>query len=154
MTMVEAVRRALAEQGHEDSIGEFPAGTHSAADAAQAVGCSVAQIAKSIVFRSGETVVLVVASGANRIDRRKVADLLGMPVKPADAAWVQEKTGFAVGGVAPVGHACPVVTVIDRDLLPLDPLWAAAGSPMHTFRTSAQRLIALTGGHVGDVRQD
>ncbi|GAB0115650.1 YbaK/EbsC family protein [Acidisoma sp. C75] len=154
MERVEKVRQALLAAGHEDSIAEFPAGTHTAADAAAAVGCSVAQIAKSIVFRAGGRVILVVASGAHRIDRSKVSAALGEPVKTADAAWVQSMTGFAVGGVAPIGHDCPVTTLIDSALLPLDPLWAAAGSPMHAFRTTAAQLIRLTKGRVAEVHQD
>lgn len=153
MDMVEKVRQELLGSGHEDSITEFPAGTHSATDAAAAVGCSVSQIAKSIVFRAGDNVILVVASGAHRIDRNKVSSVIGQPVKSADAAWVQSKTGFAVGGVAPVGHDCQVTTIIDSELLSLDPLWAAAGSPMHAFRTTAEQLIRLTNGRVAEVRQ-
>lgn len=153
MDMVDKVRQALLASGHEDSIAEFPAGTHSATDAAAAVGCSVAQIAKSIVFRAGDNVILVVASGAHRIDRNKVSSAIGQPVKSADAAWVQSKTGFAVGGVAPVGHDCQVTTIIDSELLSLNPLWAAAGSPMHAFRTTAEQLIRLTKGGVAEVRQ-
>jgi len=153
MDMVEKVRQALLASGHEDSIAEFPAGTHSAADAAAAVGCSVAQIAKSIVFRTGDNVILVVASGAHRIDRNKVSSAIGEAVKSADAAWVQSKTGFAVGGVAPVGHDCQVTTIIDSELLSLNPLWAAAGSPKHAFRTTAAQLIRLTQGRVAEVHQ-
>jgi prolyl-tRNA editing enzyme YbaK/EbsC (Cys-tRNA(Pro) deacylase) len=152
--MIETVRQALRDAGHGDTILAFAEGTRSAQDAARSIDCSVAQIAKSIVFRAGEEVVLVIASGAHRIDRGKVAALIGQPVKPADPEWVREKTGFAVGGVAPVGHACRVVTVIDRELLALDPLWAAAGSPMHVFRTTAEQLIAMTQGTVGEVKQD
>ncbi|MFG1478683.1 YbaK/EbsC family protein [Xanthobacter sp. V4C-4] len=154
MDGVERVRRALAAAGHDDSIAAFAEGTHSAADAAAAIGCDVAQIAKSIVFRHGDAVVLVIASGGNRIDRRKVAAALGHPVKPADPEWVAQATGFAVGGVAPVGHACPVTVVLDTDLLTLDPVWAAAGSSTHVFRTTAAALAALTGARVAEVRQD
>jgi prolyl-tRNA editing enzyme YbaK/EbsC (Cys-tRNA(Pro) deacylase) len=151
---VERVRRALVAAGHEDSIMAFAEGTHSAADAAAAVGCAVAQIAKSIVFRAGDAAVLVIASGANRIDRKKVAAATGLAVKPADPQWVALKTGFAVGGVSPVGHDDTLTVVIDADLLALDPLWAAAGSPMHVFRSSAAQLVAMTGGRIADVRQD
>lgn len=154
MNPVDRVRQALHAARHADSIAEFPAGTHSAADAAASVGCALAQIAKSIVFRAGDDVVLVIASGAKRIDRKKVATALGLTVKPADAVWVEASTGFPVGGVSPVGHVGAVTTVIDADLLSLDPLWAAAGSPMHAFRTTAADLIAMTGGVVADVRQD
>lgn len=154
MNAIERVRQALQAADHADSIAEFPAGTHSAADAAAAVGCSIAQIAKSIVFRAGDKVVLVIASGVNRIDRKKVAAATGFAVKTADPSWVEAKTGFAVGGVSPVGHTCPVTTIIDADLLSHGPLWAAAGSPMHAFRTTADALIAMTDGLAADVRQD
>ncbi|MFG1419000.1 YbaK/EbsC family protein [Xanthobacter sp. V0B-10] len=154
MEGVERVRRALAAAGHEDTILAFAEGTHSAADAAAAVGCALAQIAKSIVFRAGEEAVLVIASGANRIDRRKVAAATGLAVKPADPQWVAGRTGFPVGGVSPVGHAHPPVVLIDTDLLALDPLWAAAGSPQHVFRTSTAKLVEITGGQLADVRQE
>ena len=154
MEAVDRVREALKAADHPDSIAAFESGTRSAADAAASVGCDVAQIAKSIIFRAGDEPVLVVASGSNRIDRKKVAAVTGLAVKPADPAWVQEKTGFAVGGVAPVGHACAVTTLIDADLMALDPVWAAAGSPMHVVRTTPQELVRLTGGAVADVRQD
>lgn len=154
MDAVARVRQALLAAGHEDTIVAFAEGTHSAADAAAAVGCAVAQIAKSIVFRAEDAPVLVIASGANRIDRKKVAAALGRPVKPADAAFVAQATGFAVGGVSPVGHQGPVIVVIDADLMGHDPVWAAAGSPQHVFRTTAAALVAVTGGQIADVRQD
>jgi prolyl-tRNA editing enzyme YbaK/EbsC (Cys-tRNA(Pro) deacylase) len=97
---VERVRAALLAAGHDDTITMFPDGTRTAQDAASAVGCAVAQIAKSIVLRAGEQVVLVIASGANRVDVAKVAARLGRPVKPADGRWVRDVTGFAIGGVA------------------------------------------------------
>jgi len=154
MTRVEKVRQALLAAGHADSIAEFPAGTRTAEGAAASVGCSVAQIAKSIVFRAGENVVLVIASGAHRIDRSKVAAVMERAVKSTDAAWVQEKTGFAVGGVPPLGHDCDPVTIIDAALLSLDPVWAAAGSPTHAFRTTTDDLVRMTRGAVADVRQE
>src|SRR5580692_5055576 len=101
---VERVRAALLAAGHEDTIATFPEGTRTAADAAAAIGCTVAQIAKSIVFRArgehGERVALVIASGANRVDAAKVAARLGVTLKRADADWVRERTGFAIGGVS------------------------------------------------------
>ena len=149
---VERVRAALLSAGHEDTIAEFPDGTRTAADAAAAVGCTVAQIAKSIVLRAGEQVVLVIASGINRVDVAKVSALLGAAVKSADARWVRDVTGFAIGGVAPVGHLSPPRVLIDEDLMALDPIWAAAGSPRHAFRTSARELVDMTGGQVSDVK--
>lgn len=152
---VERVRAALLAAGHEDSIAEFPAGTRTAADAAAAIGCTVAQIAKSIVFRAetGQAAV-VIASGSNRVDAAKLAALLGTRLRRADADWVRETTGFAIGGVAPLGHTAPPLLVFDQDLLDLHPIWAAAGSPSHVFRTEAQTLARITGAVVGDIKEE
>lgn len=150
---VERVRAALVASGHADTIMMFPEGTRTAEDAAAAVGCAVAQIAKSIVLRSGDQTVLVITSGANRVDMAKVSSVLGRPVKPADGRWVREVTGFAIGGVAPAGHDRSVRILIDQDLCALDAIWAAAGSPRHVFRTTATDLIRLTGAEVADVKE-
>ncbi|MGK7866953.1 YbaK/EbsC family protein [Falsiroseomonas sp. E2-1-a20] len=168
---VERVRAALAAAGHADTISAFPDGTRSAAEAAAAVGCDVAQIAKSIVFRAAarpaegdarsresasmmpERPVLVVASGANRVDMAKVAAALMFHVKRADGAWVREVTGFAIGGVAPLAHLTPPAVVLDEDLFRFDRIWAAAGSPMHVFETTPANLLRLSGGLRADVRE-
>ncbi|MGG5886818.1 YbaK/EbsC family protein [Falsiroseomonas sp. HC035] len=150
---VERVRTALAAAGHADTISAFPDGTRSAVEAAAAVGCDVAQIAKSIVFRAGERPVLVVVSGANRVDMAKVAAALMFHVKRADGAWVREVTGFAIGGVAPLGHLTPPAVVLDEDLFRFDRVWAAAGSPMHVFETTPADLLRLSGGLRADVRE-
>lgn len=150
---VERVRAELLAAGHDDTITAFPEGTRTAQDAANAVGCNVAQIAKSIVLRAGERVVLVIASGANRVDTAKIAALVGQPVKSAEGRWVRDVTGFAIGGVSPVGHQSPPRIFIDEDLLALDPVWAAAGSPQHVFRTSPGELVRMTGGQVADVKE-
>jgi prolyl-tRNA editing enzyme YbaK/EbsC (Cys-tRNA(Pro) deacylase) len=151
---VERVRAALLAAGHPDTIAAFPEGTRTAADAAAAVGCDVAQIAKSIVFRAGTRAAVIITSGANRVDTKKAEAALGVALKRADADWVRETTGFAVGGVSPVGHLTKPLLLLDRDLLDLDPIWAAAGSPRHVFRTSAQALRKLTGALSADVRGD
>jgi prolyl-tRNA editing enzyme YbaK/EbsC (Cys-tRNA(Pro) deacylase) len=150
---VERVRAALLAAGHADTIVTVPAGAHTAADAAAAVGCGLAQIVKSLIFRHGDRPVLVLASGANRVDLEKLGALLGGPVVRADPGWVREATGFTVGGVAPVGFPTPPLALLDADLLRLDPLWAAAGSPEHVFRTTAAELARITGARVADVRQ-
>lgn len=150
---VERVRAALLAAGHPDTISLFPDGTRTAQDAADAVGCTVAQIAKSIVLRACEQPVLVIASGANRVDTAKIAAHLGQPVKPADGRWVRDATGFAIGGVSPVGHDNGIRIFIDADLMALDPVWAAAGSPHHVFRTSAAELKRMTGGETADVKE-
>jgi prolyl-tRNA editing enzyme YbaK/EbsC (Cys-tRNA(Pro) deacylase) len=150
---VERVRAALLAAGHPDTIQAFPEGTRSAADAAAAVGCDVAQIAKSIVFRAGPRAVLVIASGANRVDTAKVAAAIGQPIKRAEGSWVRDTTGFAIGGVSPVGHLAPPILLLDADLLPLGEVWAAAGSPQHVFRTSAAALVRMTGAAVAEVKE-
>jgi len=151
---VERVRAALRAAGHDDTIEAFPDGTRTAADAAAAIGGSVAQIAKSMVFRAGDRSVLVVTSGANRVDAAKVAAALGTPIARAGAAFVREATGFAIGGVAPIGHVTPPLVLLDADLFVLERVWAAAGSPMHVFGTTAEALRQLTGGQLAEIRQD
>ena len=151
---VERVRAALRAAGHPDTIAAFPEGTRTAADAAAAVGCDVAQIAKSIVFRAGGRAAVIITSGANRVDVKKAEAALGVALKRADADWVRETTGFAVGGVSPIGHLAPPLLLLDRDLLALDPIWAAAGSPRHVFRTTPEELQRMTGALSAEVRGD
>ncbi len=150
---VDRVRAALRDAGHDDTIVAFPASTRTAAEAAAAVGCAVAQIVKSLVFRAGERPVLVIASGANRVDTAKVSALVGIAVERPDAGWVRQVTGFAIGGVAPVGHVTPPTVLIDADLAALDPIWAAAGSPNAVFRTRFADLVALSGGTVAVIAE-
>ena len=148
---VERVRAALLAHGHPDTIVAFPAGTRTASDAAAAIGCEVAQIAKSIVFRAGDRAAVIVISGALRVDQKKAEAALGMSMGRADADWVRAATGFAVGGVAPVGHVAEPLLLLDQGLLELDPVWAAAGSPSHVFRTTARELVRMTGARVAEV---
>lgn len=150
---VDRVRAALLAAGHADTIRAFPDGTRSAADAAAAVGCDVAAIAKSIVFRAVARPVLVIASGANRVDMAKVAAATGLAVKRAEGTWVRDVTGFAIGGVAPLAHLTPPVVLLDRDLLALPQVWAAAGSPMHVFATTPADLLRLSGATLADVKE-
>jgi prolyl-tRNA editing enzyme YbaK/EbsC (Cys-tRNA(Pro) deacylase) len=149
---VERVRAALRSAGHPDTITQFPSGTRTAADAAAAVGCTIAQIAKSIVFRCGMRAAVVITSGANRVDQSRAEQALGAKLGRADADWVRQTTGFAIGGVAPVGHMSPPLLLLDQDLMTLDPIWAAAGSPSHVFRTSAAELVRITGAKVASVK--
>ncbi len=149
---VQRVRAALVAAGHPDSIVAFPAGTRTATDAAAAVGCEVAQIAKSIVFRAGGRAAVVVTSGVNRVDPLLAGAALGVELGRADADWVRETTGFAIGGVAPVGHLAPPLILLDEDLLALNPIWAAAGSPSHVFRTTAAELLRITGAKAAAIR--
>jgi|SRR5271165_4035090 len=150
---VARVRAALLAAGHPDTITEFPAGTRTAADAAAAVGCTVAQIAKSIVFRAEGRAAVIITSGANRVDPAKAAAALGVKLARADADWVRSITGFAIGGVAPIGHITPPLLLLDEDLLALDPIWAAAGTPSNVFRTTPAELRRVTGAPVAEVKQ-
>ena len=146
--------RVQAVLGEKYEVLEFDAGTRTAADAAAAIGCTVAEIAKSLVFRGGASgrAVLVVASGANRVDERKVAALIGEKISRADAEFVRAKTGFAIGGVPPVGHAEPPLTLIDADLMLFETIWAAAGTPNAVFRLKPGDLEELTGGRLAEVK--
>lgn len=131
---------------------EFDASTRTAAEAAAAIGCTVAQIAKSILFRaeSGRA-VMVVASGTNRVDERKVSALLGEKIGRADADFVRATTGYAFGGVPPVGHAGPVTMLLDQDMLAFETIWAAAGTPNAVFALSPAELAELTGAGFADI---
>jgi len=145
------VRAALRAAGHAEEVLEFPEGTRSAADAAAAVGCAVGQIAKSVVFRGldGEGAarpVLVVASGAHSVDTGKLAAVTGLSIHRAEGAWVRQVTGFAIGGVAPLGHATPPVVVVDDALFAHGQVWAAAGSPRHVFASTPAELLRVSGG--------
>lgn len=152
------VLAALKAAGQEPEVTVFGESTRTAADAAAAVGCTVAQIAKSLVFRargSGRP-ILVIASGAGRVDEAALvsalADRIGTDrIVRADAAFVRDTTGFAIGGVAPVGHLTPPVTVIDEGLMAFGTIWAAAGTPNAIFATTPQALVAMTGGLVAAI---
>lgn len=133
-------------------VVEFAAGTRTSADAAAAIGCTVAEIAKSLIFKSAEgRPILVIASGVNRIDERKVQALLGGKIARADADFVRDVTGFAIGGVPPVGHATPPIVLIDRELERFAAVWAAAGTPNAVFKITPGDLARLTRGQIADV---
>ncbi len=152
---VDRVRQALRDAGLGNEILELAETTRSAAEAAAAIGCDVAQIAKSVVFRSGGgRAVLVVASGVNRIDEAKLAALLGERILKADAEFVRERTGFAIGGVPPVAHATPPHVFLDDDLFGFERIYAAAGSPFAVFALTPGELARLTGGRRADIRKN
>ncbi|MFL6662506.1 MAG: YbaK/EbsC family protein [Rhizobacter sp.] len=148
----QAVSRALAAAGHPHAPVFLEAAVRTSQEAADALGIEVGQIAKSVIFRrkSDDAAVLVVTSGDRRVDEKKVSARVGA-VGRADAGFVKAKTGFSIGGVAPLAHATPAVTLIDRDLFRFDEVWAAAGHPHGVFKLSPQQLQALTGAPVEDV---
>ena len=146
--------RAAAPADLPIDVHRHPAGTRTAADAAAAIGCDVAQIVKSLVFNADGTPILVLTSGANRVDTAAVAELHGAAVvSKADAALVRDATGYAIGGTPPFGHPAPLPTYIDRDLLDHDVVWAAAGTPDSVFPLAPADLVALTDATVASVAE-
>jgi prolyl-tRNA editing enzyme YbaK/EbsC (Cys-tRNA(Pro) deacylase) len=138
--------------GHDKPVVMLPETGKTSAEAAAGLGCSVAEIAKSIVFRrlSDDAAVMVIASGVNRVDEQKVAALVG-PLGKADAKFVRQRIGYAIGGVSPIGHAEKTVMLVDEDLLRLDSVWAAAGHPHAVFNLTPRQLLDMTGAPVADV---
>ena len=153
-TNARRVQAAFAAAGVPIEVVEFDESTRTVAEAAAAIGTSVAQIAKSLVFLAGEQPLLVITSGANRVSTEKLAALVGVPVRRADADAVRRATGFPVGGVPPLGHAAPLRILLDRDLLAFEEIWAAAGTPNSVFRIAPAALVRVTGGEPADVREE
>ncbi len=148
------VSQLLRDAGLDAEVVEFEQPTRTSAEAAAAIGCTVAEIAKSVVFRgatSGRAVV-VVASGANRVDEAKVARAVGEPLARADAEFVRAATGYTIGGVAPLGHAQPVTLLLDADLQRFTTVWAAAGTPFSVFPLTPAELRRVTGSEWADIR--
>ena len=138
--------------GPNFTVLEFDQPTASAPQAATAIGCAVAQIAKSLVFADAKDApVLVIASGASRVDEVKVGEILGTPIHRVDANCVKSTTGFSIGGVPPVGHPTRLITLLDQTLKDFDEIWAAGGTPTSVFRLTPDQLNELTGGAFADV---
>jgi len=144
------VQKALQELGMSLEVVELPGSTRTAIDAAQAVGCQVGQIVKSLIFKAkkSQRPILVLASGPNRVDERRIEALIEEPLGKADADFVRIHTGFVIGGVPPVAHLENLETFIDEDLLTYEELWAAAGTPHAVFRLSPMDLVRMTSGKV------
>ena len=149
---VAVVARLLAEAGAAGELRVLPADVRTAAAAAAALGVPVGAIANSLVFAVGEQPLLILTSGAHRVDERTVADLLGVErVTPAPADFVRRHTGQAIGGVAPIGHPEPIGTLVDVELARYETVWAAAGHPAAVFSTSYDELLRLTDGTPAEV---
>ena len=140
--------KVQAALGDRFKVMEFDASTRTAADAAAAIGCEVAEIAKSLIFRGATSgrAVLIIASGVDRVDEKKAAAAVGEPIARADADFVREQTGFAIGGVPPVGHKQQPIVLIEESLMRFAEIWAAAGTPNSVFRLTPAELVELTGG--------
>jgi prolyl-tRNA editing enzyme YbaK/EbsC (Cys-tRNA(Pro) deacylase) len=148
------VARALEELGLQVDIVQFPDSTRTAQQAASAVGTTVGQIVKSLVFVADGEPILLLVSGSNHVDPDKVSRVLGKQIERADAETVRLATGFAIGGVPPVGHRRRLLTLIDRDLLDYERVWAAAGTPNAVFAIDPRDLVRATGGQVVDLKEN
>lgn len=144
------VQEGLTTLGLECQVVVMPDSTRTAKEAAAAIGCGVEQIVKSLIFRGKQSgrPILVVASGVNRVNEKKLAELAQEPIEKADADFVRARTGYAIGGVPPAWHSEPLQTFIDEDLLRYAEIWAAAGTPHAVFRLTPADLQRITGGLV------
>ncbi len=150
----QVVQDYILELGYTNKVVELPNSARTAAEAADALNCEVAQIAKSIIFRleTSNIPVLVVASGVNRVNEKQIENQLNEKLGKADAEFVREQTGFVIGGVAPLGHKNPIITFIDEDLLHYSEVWAAAGHPKAIFKLAPNELVEMTKGKVIKVK--
>ena len=148
------VQDTLQSLGFNLQVIEFEQTTRTSVEAAQAVGCEVGQIAKSLIFKGKQSgkAILIIASGANRVDEKKIKSILGEKVEKPDADFVREQTGFVIGGVPPVGHTQKLETLIDEDLLKFDEICGAAGTPNAVFKLAPQELVKMTGGKIANIK--
>ena len=147
----QSVQSALDSKGLKCTVLELPASTRTAVDAATAIGCDVSQIVKSLIFKTKETnkPVLVLASGPHRVNEKSVEAALGESITKADADFTREVTGFAIGGIPPIGHHRKIDLIfIDEDLLKFESVWAAAGTPNAVFNFQGKDLLSMTEGRV------
>ncbi|GHO71786.1 prolyl-tRNA editing protein [Ktedonobacter sp. SOSP1-52] len=148
------VQDILSERGFDCQVLELPNSTRTAQEAADSIGTTVGQIVKSLIFRGKESdqAILVVASGTNRVNEKRLKATVGEGIEKPNADFVRERTGFAIGGVAPIGHTSTLKTFIDADLFQYQEIWAAAGTPNAVFRLTPQDLKEMTGGEIIDVK--
>jgi prolyl-tRNA editing enzyme YbaK/EbsC (Cys-tRNA(Pro) deacylase) len=148
------VQDVLKALGFANNVVELQATTRTSAEAAQAVGCRVEQIAKSIIFQGKQThrPLLVIASGPNRVNEKRIEEFISEPLGKADADYVRKHTGFVIGGVPPIGHLEKLEIFIDEDLLQHEEIWAAAGSPNAVFQLTPSDLVKMTGGRVISIK--
>jgi Cys-tRNA(Pro) deacylase len=151
---VQKVQQILTNAGLTTQVIEFDESTRTAADAARAIGCEVAHIAKSLLFvaQSTKKPVLVIASGVNRVNEATLAQIIGEKIIKADAEYARAATGYAIGGIPPFGHVTKIDTFIDEDLFKYPQIWAAAGTPHTVFKLDSDKLIEFTGGRVISIK--
>jgi prolyl-tRNA editing enzyme YbaK/EbsC (Cys-tRNA(Pro) deacylase) len=151
MARTNAIDRFIGEaeaSGLEVEVQRYPDGTRTAADAAAAVGCKIDQIVKSLVFMADVRPILILCSGARRVDEEKLAEYIGTEIRIAGASEVRAATGYAIGGTPPLGHTVPLKTVVDPHLMEFEEIWAAAGTPDSVFPIKPKELVKATSGAV------
>ncbi len=150
----ERVQTVLNEFGFELNVMELSDSTRTAQEAASTIGCTVSQIAKSLIFKgkTSQNPILVIASGTNRVNEKAVKDHIGEKLQKADADFVLEHTGFAIGGIPPIGHKNAITTLIDEDLMQYEEIWAAAGTPNAVFKLTPKILIEITKGDIISIK--
>jgi len=148
------VQDSLLSRGFDYTVIEFQESTRTAQEAAERVGCALGQIIKSLIFKGAESgkPILVLTSGANRVDEKRISAYTGEALTRADPDFVRAATGFAIGGIPPLGHAQPIETWLDQDLLQYATLWGAAGTPNAIFEMSSSALQKMTGGKIAQVK--
>jgi prolyl-tRNA editing enzyme YbaK/EbsC (Cys-tRNA(Pro) deacylase) len=149
------IQNILQQHGLTTKVIEFKELTRTAQEAAQAIGCEVGQIAKTLIFRTKDTLqpVCIIASGSNKVDEEKIEHCIGQKIEKPDADYVLKHTGFAIGGIPPLGYVLDIKPLIDRDLMNYNNIWAAAGTPHAVFELSPQDLVTITQGRVVDIRK-
>ncbi len=149
------IQDILNEYQLEARVIEFSELTRTAQEAANAIGCEVGQIAKTLIFKSKTTSnpICIIASGKNRVDEKKIVQLVGEEIEKPDAEYVLKHTSFAIGGVPPIGHVLDIKPLIDEDLMAYQEIWAAAGTPNSVFRLSPDALLKITQGRVANIRK-
>ncbi len=151
MARMNAIDRFIGEaeaSGLDIEVQRYPDGTRTAADAAAAVGCKIDQIVKSLVFMADVRPILILCSGARRVDEEKLAEYIGTEIRIAGASEVRAATGYAIGGTPPLGHTVPLKTVVDPHLMEFEEIWAAAGTPDSVFPIQPKELVKATSGAV------
>ncbi|AKN30776.1 membrane protein [Clostridium carboxidivorans P7] len=148
------VQTVLNEFGFELNVVELSDSTRTAQEAANTIGCTVSQIAKSLIFKgkSSQKPILIIASGTNRVNEKVIKEHIGEKLQKADADFVLEHTGFAIGGIPPIGHKDSIITLIDEDLMQYDEIWAAAGTPNAVFKLTPKILVEITKGDVISIK--
>lgn len=151
---LQRVRDELKKLGFSYQIIELPKTTHTALDAANALSCTVGQIAKSIIFKTKNSnqPILVIASGQNRVNEERIREYISESIEKADADLILKQTGFVIGGVAPLGHLKELKAFIDEDLFQYDEIWAAAGTPNAVFKLKPKDLIKMTNGQIISIK--